>query len=229
MMERWTITLIMESIDGKLVLDLSQLSRNNDYIILINDEPITTDFKERYVFTFSYPSTHKITVIKKPLKTSTQVIIETLDSLFNSYITQFNKIIENAVVYYLNFQVICNNNLSEIIFKDYGNKIEIEFSSVTVVGKKEQIEYHLKDIKIMCLVYLLLFYIPLILFSLFLIVQSFFMLLHQTVLNGIGLFLASCIILLFLYFFERKIAVLTKCINILKCNERKTVKQSKDK
>lgn len=218
----------MENIDGKLILDFSNLSSNNDYLVSIDDKLINVDLKEKYVFPLSQISAHNITIIKRPLKTTTQIIIETLDALFNSYITEFDRIIENATIYHLKFQVICNSNPSELVFKDFENKIEIVSSSATVIEAEEHTEYNLKDIKIMCSLYLVLFYIPLALFSLFLSVQSFSILIHQSALKGIGLLSISCIILLLLYFFERKTAVLTKSINILKEDKRKTVGQSRD-
>lgn len=212
----------MENIDGKLILDFSNLSNNNDYLVSIDDKLINVDLKEKYVFPLSQISAHNITIIKRPLRTTTQIIIETLDALFNSYITEFDRIIENATIYHLKFQVICNSNPFELVFKDFENKIEIVSSSATVIEAEEHTEYNLKDIKIMCSLYLVLFYIPLALFSLFLSVQSFSILIHQSALKGIGLLSISCIILLLLYFFERKTAVLTKSINILRKSGEKS-------
>lgn len=212
----------MENIDGKLILDFSNLSNNNDYLVSIDDKLINVDLKEKYVFPSSQISAHNITIIKRPLRTTTQIIIETLDALFNSYITEFDRIIENATIYHLKFQVICNSNPFELVFKDFENKIEIVSSSATVIEAEEHTEYNLKDIKIMCSLYLVLFYIPLALFSLFLSVQSFSILIHQSALKGIGLLSISCIILLLLYFFERKTAVLTKSINILRKSGEKS-------
>lgn len=216
MMERLIISLIMENTNGKLILDLSHLSSNNDYLIVVDDKMIKVDLREKYVFSLSELSNHNITIIKRPLRTKTQMIIETLDSLFNSYITEFNKIIENDAIHHLRFQVICNDNLSEIVFKDFENKVEIFSSSATIVEKEEKIEYNKKNIKIMLLIYLVLFYIPLVAFSLFLSVQALSTLFHQLSLEGIGFLSISCIILLLLYFFERKTGVLKKSINILK-------------
>lgn len=218
MMERLIISLIMENTDGKLILNLSNLSNDNDYLILINNKPIDTDSSKKYVLPLSQLSPHNITIIKKPLKTKTKMIIETLAVLLNSDIAEFNKIMEISVIYRLDFQVICNN-MSEIIFKDFESKIEIVSSSATIVPTGEHIEYDIKNIKIMYSIYLAIFYVPLILFSLFLIAISFSMLIHHTVLEGIGLLFISCIILLLLNYLERKTGVLKKCVNILKNNK----------
>ena len=220
MTERLIVSLIMENTNGKLILNLCNLSNNNDYAVLIDDKLINVDLREKYVFSLSQLSTHNITIIKRPLKIATQIIIETLDTLFNSYITEFNKIMENDVVYHLNFQIICNNNLSEIVVKDLESKMEIVSSSATIIETEEHIEYNKKHIKIMCSLYLVLFYIPLTLFSSFLIVQSFLILIHQAALTGIGLLSTSCIILLLLYLFERKTGVLKKSIRILRNNKK---------